>query len=304
MLVLLLCSAGVRAEEKAATVSPMLKVATFNLLHGGVFSGMVGDAQHLDQRLAMVEATLQQHNVDIIGVQEASTSRGRGNTAARLAARLGFYYVYAPAAFRLFRSERLNTIVSWLMNFSEGPALLSRFPITTWVAYDLPRCGRWTDPRVLLLATLQTPWGPILAASTHTSGDPCQHRYIVELLRNWRSDFPILLMGDFNAAERSPAMSMFTAEQGFLDVFRILQHNAPGFTCYQNPFLPTPTVSRRIDYLFVLPGKTLLVQLHTSTVFLNNPEQLSDGESLWPSDHYGVLAELGLQPTLTASLPR
>ena len=269
------------------------------MLHGGVFSGFVGDARGLDQRLKMTVTEFQKLNPDIIGVQEASTSRGRGNTAARLATQLGFHYVYAPASFRLFSSEPLNMFVSWVMNFSEGPAIISRFPITTSRAYDLPRCGRFTDPRVLLIATLDTPWGQLQAASTHTSGDPCQHNQVAELLRRQRSDLPTLLMGDFNATERSPAMSMFTPEHGFVDVFRAVNPGVSGFTCYQHPYAPTRTISRRLDYLFVMPGKNDRLQPHTSKVVLDTPQQLPNGQTLWPSDHYGVFAEVDIIPHAT-----
>lgn len=278
----------------ANSSSPSLKVATFNMLHGGVFSGLVGDAQGLDQRLDMTVMELQKLNPDIIAIQEASTSRGRGSTAERLATQLGFHYVYAPASFRLFPSERLNAFTSWVMNFSEGPAVISRFPITTWKAHDLPRCGRLTDPRVLLIATLHTPWGPLQVASTHTSGNVCQHRHIADLLRRERNGLPSLLMGDFNAAEYSPAMSMFTPEHGFVDVFRTVNPDTPGLTCYQHPLTPTRTVSRRIDYLFVMPGANYRARMHTSQIFLDAPGQILDGQMLWPSDHYGVFAEVSI----------
>jgi endonuclease/exonuclease/phosphatase family metal-dependent hydrolase len=278
-----------------------MKVATFNLLHGGVFSGLTGDDQDLDRRLEMAEVEFQEHNVDIVGVQEASSSRSRGNTAARLATTLGFHYVYAPASFRLFGNERLNTFISWLMNFSEGPAIISRFPISTWKAYDLPRCGRFTDPRVLLTATLRTPGGLILVASTHTSGDSCQHHHIAEVLRRARGDLPVLVMGDFNAVEQSPAMALFTPEHGFIDAFRVLNRNVPGLTCYQHPYASMRTVSRRVDYLFVMPGKETLEQVHTSKVFLDTPGRLPNGQPLWPSDHYGVFAEVSILSSATKS---
>ena len=37
-----------------------------------------------------------------------------------------------------------------VLGFTEGPALLSRFPIARWEAYELPPCGRPFDVRVLL----------------------------------------------------------------------------------------------------------------------------------------------------------
>jgi endonuclease/exonuclease/phosphatase family metal-dependent hydrolase len=290
----LLCLTVSSTKVLANSESPTIKVATFNMLHGGVFSGLVGHAQDLDRRLEMAVTEFRKLNLDIIGIQEASTSRGRGNTATRLADQLGFHYVYAPAGFLLFPSERLNTPISWLMNFSEGSAIISRFPITTWAAHDLPRCGRFTDPRVLLTATVHTPWGDLQVASTHTSGDVCQHHQVAEILRRWRNDFPALVMGDFNAVENSPAMSMFTPEHGFIDSFRTLNPDAPGLTCYQHPYVPTRTASRRVDYLFVMPGKDPRVRMYTSDVFLDTPRQIPNGQTLWPSDHYGVFAEVSI----------
>src|SRR5437867_3030429 len=133
-----------------AAPAPSLKYVTLNLLHGGVFSGLTGNAQDLDRRLEMVVEELRTLGADVIGLQEASVSKGRGNVAERLAAQLGFHYVYAPASFRLFTSEKINAVIAWVMNFTEGPAIVSRFPIVASEAHDLPRCGRFTDPRVPL----------------------------------------------------------------------------------------------------------------------------------------------------------
>src|SRR5713101_2560480 len=81
-----------------ADPAPPLKCVTFNLLHGGVYSGLRGNAQDLDHRLEMVVEELRSLGPDIIGLQEASTSKERGNVAERLATQLGFHYVYAPAS--------------------------------------------------------------------------------------------------------------------------------------------------------------------------------------------------------------
>src|SRR5262245_51903402 len=100
-LVLICFALLVDCPAMAEPVRP-LKCVTLNLLHGGVFSGLRGDGQELDRRLDMVVQGLRALEVDVVGLQEASESHGRGNVAARLAAQLGFHYVYAPAAFRLF----------------------------------------------------------------------------------------------------------------------------------------------------------------------------------------------------------
>src|SRR5262245_47042451 len=86
-----------------------LKCVTFNLLHGGLSSGLTGSARDLAPRLEMAAVELRKLNVDVIGLQEASTSPARGNVGVRLATQLGYHAVYAPASCRLFPCKRLNT---------------------------------------------------------------------------------------------------------------------------------------------------------------------------------------------------
>ena len=140
------------AHTSPAT-SATLSCLSFNLLHGGVSSGLWGSGQDLERRLELVTERLRSLKPDIIGLQEASEGRGRGNIAQRLATQLGYEYVFSPASSRLFRRPWANRAVARLMNFAEGPAILSRYPILNWQVYDLPRCGSWTDPRVLLQDT-------------------------------------------------------------------------------------------------------------------------------------------------------
>jgi endonuclease/exonuclease/phosphatase family metal-dependent hydrolase len=125
----------------ATRLPPPLKCVTFNLLHGGPFSGLRGSAQDLTLRLEIAVAELRRLNPDVIGLQEASTSRARGNVAARLAARLGYHAVYVPASCRLFPGERVNAVLARVLNFTEGPAIVSRFPVIAWEARELPRSG-------------------------------------------------------------------------------------------------------------------------------------------------------------------
>lgn len=276
----------------AARLPRPLRCVTFNLLHGGLFSGLRGSAQELTYRLEITAEELRRLNADVIGLQEASTSQARGNVAARLAARLGYHGVYAPASCQLFPCERLNAVIARMLNFTEGPALLSRFPIRAWEVQVLPRCGRFMEPRVLLSATLQTPWGQLAVATTHTSGEAIQHRRVAKFLRNRHRALPMILMGDFNALEDSPAMATLTYEAGFRDAFRSVHPTAAGFTCDQALSVPTPTVSQRIDYVLMLPGTETPGEICSSQVILNIPRWFPDQRVLWPSDHYGVLAEV------------
>jgi hypothetical protein len=53
---------------------------------------------------------------------------------------------------------------------------------------------------------------------------------------------------------------------------------------------------RRVDFVFLLPGHVVPGRVLSSRVVLNTPGTLANGEVLWPSDHYGVLAELDVFP--------
>src|SRR3989475_10089939 len=87
-------------------------------------SELTGRDQHLEERLTMVVRELRTLDADVVGVQEASRGRRRGDGAPRLASALGFHHVYAPAVPRW-------PLVSRVLGLEKGPAVLSRFPIAT-----------------------------------------------------------------------------------------------------------------------------------------------------------------------------
>lgn len=276
------------------TSSATLTCLSFNLLHGGVSSGLWGDGQDLERRLELVTARLRSLEPDIIGLQEASESRGRGNIAQRLATQLGYEYVFSPASSRLFRRPWANRVVAALMNFAEGPAILSRYPILDWQVYDLPRCGSWTDPRVLLCAEVQTPWGRLQACSTHISPKACQASGVAELLQVRPRSSPLILMGDFNTTPQSEGFAQLTGQTGLIDTFRLANPSDTGPTVWQWVYAERPTARWRVDYVFVRPDDRYRVR--SSRLVLNTPQRLATGQLLWPSDHYGVLTEFDVLP--------
>ena len=100
-----LLALAVFASPASGESAAALRVVTFNLLHGGPSSGLSGDDQHLDDRLAMVARELRGFDPDIVGLQESSISRGR-NVAARLAGALGLHWAHASASQRLYASKQ------------------------------------------------------------------------------------------------------------------------------------------------------------------------------------------------------
>jgi endonuclease/exonuclease/phosphatase family metal-dependent hydrolase len=284
---------------------PALRFVTLNVFHGGPLSGWTGRDGHLEDRLDLVTQALQALAPDVVALQEASWSRNRGEVAARLAERLGLNHVYAPSSMRLFENVWFNRAAASLMDFAEGPAILTRFPIVRSEAYKLPQCGWRLDPRVLLLTELATPRGALKVFSTHISGHQCQAEAVAALLVKRQGDNPGVLMGDFNAVESSPAITGLIAGAGVVDAFRAAHPAGSGFTVYQPVMASERHASRRIDYVFLLPGRTFPGEIVGSRVVLDTPVRLAGGGTLWPSDHYGVLADLVVfPPSPAAGRPR
>ena len=108
---------------------------------------------------------------------------------------------------------------------------------------------------------------------------------------------PPVLVGDFNAEPDSAEIRYVQGLQAlegrsvcFLDAWRTARREGPGITWDNaNPWARREREpDRRIDYVFAgLPPKSGLGQVLACRVVCND---VRDG--IWPSDHYGVYAEL------------
>jgi endonuclease/exonuclease/phosphatase family metal-dependent hydrolase len=293
LLVVTLLVTAIVGPAAAQTPQP-IRFVTLNVLHGGPLSGWTGHDSHLEARLDLVSEALLALAPDVVALQEASWSTSRGEVASRLAGRLGMNHVYAPASMRLFDTAWINRWAAGLLDFSEGPAILSRFPILRSETHRLPQCGRRMEPRVLLFAELDTPAGPLPVFSTHTRGNACHTRAVAALVLDRRGDLPGVLMGDLNAVESSEAVTALTREAGFVDAFRARHPDTAGATVWQPVTAPERRAFRRVDYVLVVPGRTFPGTVIDSRVVVDAPSRLPDGTVLWPSDHYGVLADLAV----------
>jgi endonuclease/exonuclease/phosphatase family metal-dependent hydrolase len=272
-----------------------LRILTYNLLHDGASSGFVNNGTRLEERLDMVIEALTALDPDIIAFQEASQSRRHGNVPERIARALGLHMVYAPATDRIFHVPLLDYLVVSIMGFKEGSAILSRFPIVGSHIHDLPRCRSRFEPRILLRADIETPWGVMRVFSTHTAlGDECQMDWVGEMVRADDGPGPSILMGDFNTVETSKVLTILRDEAGFVDAFRTANPTDPGATVWQRIEVPEPTASRRVDFIFLSPGRSRKAEVRSSRVVFDRPGRAADGAVLWPSDHYGVFAELDI----------
>jgi endonuclease/exonuclease/phosphatase family metal-dependent hydrolase len=106
---------------------------------------------------------------------------------------------------------------------------------------------------------------------------------------------PVILVGDFNSLESGATTASYgrVLDDGFLDAFREIHSDAsatPGFTCCQESDLSNAIseAGQRIDYLFFKSGGLTAVGVD---LFADETIPREDGSgTLWPSDHFGVIA--------------
>lgn len=91
-----------------------------------------------------------------------------------------------------------------------------------------------------------------------------------------------ILLGDFNATEDEPVICLIS--EHFRDAYRAIHVNEPGNTWdNKNPLTHgCQEPNRRMDYIFCSSSTNIL----TCDVVLNRPMPV------YPSDHFGVMAEL------------
>lgn len=300
VLLALLAHPGFCAEAAEPADRPRLRplrVVTYNLLHDGAGSGFLDGRTHLEERLDMAIRELKALDPDVVALQEASDSRRHGSVPQRLAAALGFHVVFESATEHVFGLAPLDWLLVTVMGFKEGSAILSRFPITKSGVYGLPRCRKWLEPRILLETTISTTWGPLHVYSTHTGrGDECQMERVGEIVRDNQGDGVSMLMGDFNTPETSNVLTTLRTETGFIDAFRTVNPGINGSTVWQRIESSEPTVSRRVDFILLLNGRASKASVRSSRVVFDQPGRLPDGTVLWPSDHFGVLADIDIAP--------
>ena len=117
------------------------------------------------------------------------------------------------------------------------------------------------------------------------------------LERRPESGFPPILVGDFNAEPESSEIRYVTGYQplegrsiAMLDAWHMAGDGGPGFTwSNRNPYAAAVLESdRRIDYIFTgWPVRNGVGRISSCRVVCDEEKG-----GVWPSDHFGVLAEL------------
>jgi len=260
-------------------------------------------------RLPLIRRELERLQPAVVGLQEVL--RFRPDTAAdaplsvhndqltEIADGLGYHLAYSVAS-------------DYGHGLKFGNSVLSRHPIIAEQSFQLPG-SESGETRSLLYALCETPHGRLPVFVTHLNwkfhqGSIRQRQvvfiadHVAELSPIGGPDLPPVLMGDFNAAPDADEIRFLTGlcaiEQKtvyFADAWAFAGAG-PGHTYDRaNDYAAKAREpSRRIDYIFVrgpdrrFRGEPLRAELAFNVAELSGPEPV------WPSDHFGVVADLAV----------
>ncbi len=264
-----------------------LKVLTLNLWNNS------GPYAHRRER---IREWIERLDPDLIGFQEAL--RGDGlDQAGDLLSGLGYQQEFVRA-----------------VNFWNDPSLefgnvaASRWPISERDTVRLPDGGD-AEQRAAIGITADSPYGPIAFTCTHLNWKLhhgwVREQQVVALAefareRRPRAGFPPIVVGDFNAQPESTEIRYMTGLHAlaghsahFYDAWRVGGSGNGTTWSNRNPYAaPGLEPDRRIDYIFVgPPGRDGVGQVLSCKVVAND-----EHGGVWPSDHFGVYAELRTEP--------
>jgi endonuclease/exonuclease/phosphatase family metal-dependent hydrolase len=194
-----------------------MRIATFNILHGRSPVDDQVDPQRFTESVRALDA-------DVLCLQEVDRNQSRSQHSDLTAAAAD---AMGAREHRFVAALSGTPGATWLAATGEeqpdaaayGIALLSRYPVSGWQVLRLPPVpgrapvrfsGRWRpewvrdEPRVAVLAELDTPAGPLRVATTHLSfirwWNLRQLRLLMRSLREGAA--PLVLTGDLNMDAR------------------------------------------------------------------------------------------------------
>lgn len=264
----------------------MVKVATINILF---------DLKEWTQRRELLVEGLMAENVDLIALQEVVTLPE--NTGVWLADKLDMPYVsFTPKV----NDEGIA--------LSEGIAILSRYPFVKQEMLALKG-----QNRVAQYVQVAVDGQPFVFCNGHYYWYPGPHpdrdtqvQQVLDWLGQLPPELPIVAVGDFNGTPETSAIALM--RQQFTSAYAAHHGQEPVYTC------PTPLVRRNwkevlwhtfrnlrfnhtlrpwrgtLDYIFVSHH----LRVNNCQVILNQPA--SNSRTLYPSDHFGIMADLEILP--------
>jgi endonuclease/exonuclease/phosphatase family metal-dependent hydrolase len=286
----------------AATVAlrsaEVVSVLTLNLWH---------DSGPYPARRSLVREWIEQLDPDVIGFQEALRSPSFDQVRDLLDGMT--YHVEFAGAAPFWRDPKHAPGTREVTEF--GNAIAARWPITERDVLALPDAGDG-ETRSALSVTVSAPQpvGSFSITCTHLHWkfhhSEVRERQVVVacdrvLARRRRGGFPPLLIGDFNAEPESAEIRYVTGLQSLrgrsvalLDAWRAAGKGGSGITWSNANDYARLNLEpdRRIDYVFAgFPRRDGIGQITDCRVVCNEPKG-----GVWPSDHFGVYAELRAAP--------
>ena len=223
---------------------------------------------------------------DVIALQEASTGPRRGNVAGRLA---------GPRPEPRVRRPRSSGAGSPDPPLQRGTGDPEPVPHRRARRPTSSRAAGPAGPAGAALREIVAPGGLVPVFSTHTSGELCH----AESRRAGPGAAAATCRDAHGGLQRggvSGSIQALTARPASW-TRSAAKPGPPGSTVWQHVRAPDPAVRRRVDYVSWPPGARSPGAVVGSRVVVEHaPGRLSDGSVLWPSDHYGVLADLALGP--------
>lgn len=235
---------------------------------------------------------------DVIGFQEVLRD-AQGDQAEDLLNGLGYRLAFAAA------SEQDEVAF--------GNTVASRWPIASSEVLRLPAAGS-DESRCALLTSIDAPFGTLSFTCTHLNWK-LHHGFVREqqvvaladavISGRPRGGFPPIVVGDLNAEPGSDEIRYLTGFHSaggrsamFYDAWRVAGDGGPGVTWSNRNTYAAAALEpdRRIDY--VLVGYPVRTRQGYGIGRIEACRVVADDErdGVWPSDHFGVYAELRTEP--------
>ena len=256
-----------------------------------------------EQRQRAIERVLRHIDADVICLQEVWATDGAGAEPDRTSdqARLLGDALSLHAA---------RTAPTFYDGHSFGNAILSRWPVEPVADEALPRADGRPGHRRVLAAVIDSPWGPWPVASTHldhrfdaSSTRILQVEALLTLASKWRGDpacdLPVVIGADLNAVPDSDEVRTLTGRRAGVegivmsDVWEHVGEGSGATWRRGNPYLnDSAWPDRRLDYLLVSWPRPKPTGNPVQCWMAGDGPVEVDGESVWPSDHAAVVADL------------
>jgi endonuclease/exonuclease/phosphatase family metal-dependent hydrolase len=256
-----------------------------------------------EARIALINKGLEALAPDVIGLQEVREVPERvPNQAALLARAHGWNHAFAPTS-------------GW-GGGHEGLAIVSRYPIGAQEFRPLPHSTE-AEGRGILSARLDGEAGGIWVHTTHLSyreheglWREAQVQFVDEVLTRHDNGNPRVVMGDFNTVPESDEIRWLSGlctlggrRVFYQDVWATLHAGKVGAGAGAGATWTRANDytegmfwlrrDRRLDYIFATPVRrdrrgTIL----SAALAFETPQISPDGERLFASDHFGVVADV------------